>query len=824
MRLRYLIMIRHLRFYIPVLLLALLIVLLAAGCSAPVSPPSEVAEGLSPTPEATATRVSTSTPTPTASPTASPTLTPTDTPTSTPTSTPTPVVPEQLSQARQAMVNGDYASAVSHYNAFLSAFPDSPQADDARFELARAWLAAGEPGQAIPLLETLAGNQAAIDRSPEILWWLGRAYSDVDARKAADAYLRYAELSPELKLDALFAAADVLLAAKDAKGAADAYNQVLSIAPDLATAFRAREGLADAALLDDNFEEAIAQYQAIIEQARNPAYRSKILYQLGQLQARAGREEEAWASYRQAIQESNSSYYAYLSLVELVNAEQPVDDRLRAEIDVQAEAYLPAIGILTKLLAGNPEDAADLHRLLARAYEGLEDYASAAGAWRQVLASTTDEAVKNEAWMGLGRSLWRQGLRDEARKVYLQAAEQSTDPDAAATALWWAAVLAGQDNGRWEQAAADFLWLAHKFPDSDYADQAGFRAGLINYRLGNFDVARALWQEHAGAGDSTWHAAAHFWLGKLLMEQGKEQEALAHWQETARRWDETDFYGVRARQKLQEAGIAPTPTPASDETGDQQEAMVWAAGLAGQDVSVFTQTPPEFRRIQELHRVGEESTAHRELEALRRQWKEDPVKLLQVSLFARELGYYDTSIRAARQLVALSGKPLMEAPRYVQELVYPTPYEELVLAAAGHYGVDPALFYALIRQESLFWAPASSYVGAMGLTQIMPGTGKSAARQLAMEDFQVSDLLKPYISLNMGAYILSEELRRNDGDVLRSLAAYNAGPGNASFWWELSDGDPDLFVELISFRETQHYVRTITVQANHYRRLYPELR
>jgi soluble lytic murein transglycosylase len=76
----------------------------------------------------------------------------------------------------------------------------------------------------------------------------------------------------------------------------------------------------------------------------------------------------------------------------------------------------------------------------------------------------------------------------------------------------------------------------------------------------------------------------------------------------------------------------------------------------------------------------------------------------------------------------------------------------------------------------------------------------------------------------MGAYILSEELRRNDGDVLRSLAAYNAGPGNASFWWELAEGDPDLFVELISFRETQHYVRTITVQANHYRRLYPELR
>ncbi len=722
------------------------------------------------------------------------------------------------------MINGDYATAVTQFNAFLSAFPQHPLAAEARFELARAWLAAGEPQQAIPLLEELAADEAFVNSTPEVLWWLGRAYSDVDAHKAADAYWRYAELSPDLKLDALFAAADGLLAAKDAAGASEAFARALDAAPDLARAFRAREGLAQAALLADNREEAIAQYQAILEQARNPAYRAKILYQLGQQQAAAGRETEAWASYNQAVQEAPTSWYAYLSLVELVNAEQPVDDRLRAEIDVHAEAYLPAIGILTQLLAGNPEDADQLYRLLAKAYEGLEDYSNAAGAWRQVLSLTADEKIKNEAWMGLGRSLWRQGKRDEARQVYLQAAQQSTDPDSAATALWWAAVLAGQDNGKWEQAAADFMWLARKFPDSDYAEQAGFRAGLINYRLGNDDVAQSLWEEHSAAGDSTWHAAAHFWLGKLLMAQGKKQEALAHWQETASRWDETDFYGVRARQKLQEAGIEATPTPAATGSGDVQEAKAWAAGLAGQDVAVFEQTPPEFRRILELHRVGEENTAHRELEALRRQWKDDPVKLLQASLFARELRYYDTSIRAARQLVALSDQPLMAAPRFVQELVYPTPYEDLALAAAQHYGVDPALFYALIRQESLFWAPASSYVGAMGLTQIMPGTGQSAARQLAMDDFQVSDLLKPYISLNMGAYILSEELRRYDGDVFRALAAYNAGPGNSSFWWKLAEGDPDLFVELISFRETQHYVRTITVQANHYRRLYPELR
>jgi TolA-binding protein len=260
-----------------------------------------------------------------------------------------------------------------------------------------------------------------------------------------------------------------------------------------------------------------------------------------------------------------------------------------------------------------------------------------------VLANAPDEATKVEAWMGLGRSLWRQGLRDEAREVYLQAAESITNPDAAATALWWAAVLAGQDNEKWLQAADDFMRLAREFPDSDYADQAGFRAGLIHYRLGDYETARELWTEHSATGDGTWRAAAHFWLGKLLQQEGKEQEALAHWQETAQRWDEQEFYGVRARQELQKAGIAPTPTPVPDSAGDLQEAKAWAAAMAGQDVAVFDQTPPEFERIEALHRVGEETQAHRELE------EELQRRNLQITALKSKLEFQSRQLAEARQ-------------------------------------------------------------------------------------------------------------------------------------------------------------------------------
>ena len=52
---------------------------------------------------------------------------------------------------------------------------------------------------------------------------------------------------------------------------------------------------------------------------------------------------------------------------------------------------------------------------------------------------------------------------------------------------------------------------------------------------------------------------------------------------------------------------------------------------------------------------------------------------------------------------------------------------------------------------------------------------------------------------------------------------WQGGPSNVTYWRKLAGSDDDLFLELVSFAETQLYLRTIAVQANHYRRMYPEL-
>lgn len=82
-------------------------------------------------------------------------------------------------------------------------------------------------------------------------------------------------------------------------------------------------------------------------------------------------------------------------------------------------------------------------------------------------------------------------------------------------------------------------------------------------------------------------------------------------------------------------------------------------------------------------------------------------------------------------------------------------------------GIDPALVHAVIRAESAYRPEAVSPKGAIGLMQVMPGTGRR---------FGVHDLAAPENNLKAGTAYLKHLLDRY-GNVPLALAAYNAGEG-----------------------------------------------
>jgi soluble lytic murein transglycosylase-like protein len=126
-----------------------------------------------------------------------------------------------------------------------------------------------------------------------------------------------------------------------------------------------------------------------------------------------------------------------------------------------------------------------------------------------------------------------------------------------------------------------------------------------------------------------------------------------------------------------------------------------------------------------------------------------------------------------------------------------TPFAAEITAAAQANGLDPALLAGLIKQESGFNPTAGSPAGARGLAQLMPGTAAGLG---------VTNVLDPVQSINGGAKYLKQQLDAFGGDVVKALAAYNAGPGAVK-----------RFGGVPPYAETQNYVKAVQAHAATFR-------
>ncbi|HEY3342847.1 MAG TPA: lytic transglycosylase domain-containing protein, partial [Anaerolineae bacterium] len=238
---------------------------------------------------------------------------------------------------------------------------------------------------------------------------------------------------------------------------------------------------------------------------------------------------------------------------------------------------------------------------------------------------------------------------------------------------------------------------------------------------------------------------------------------------------------------------------------------------------------PRFARGNTLWRIGLQSEATDEFDALRSAYSDHVLAMYQLALYFRDIGLYRLSISTADTLIHLtSARTISETPAFIAKLVYPIYYSDLIAANASEYGLDPLLVAGLIRQESLFEAFAESGASAFGLMQVVPSTANGIQTALDWPpNYSERDLTRPYVSIRFGTYYLARQ-RDSDalkGDLYGALAAYNGGPGMAMRWRERSGGDPDAFYMTMpldgsGYRETQAYIRTVTTNYAIYHRLY----
>jgi len=273
-------------------------------------------------------------------------------------------------------------------------------------------------------------------------------------------------------------------------------------------------------------------------------------------------------------------------------------------------------------------------------------------------------------------------------------------------------------------------------------------------------------------------SAWRYWRARALVAKGRQEEGRAILAGLA---SETSFYGMLAFESQGQRYLVPISNPVDPPPG------ALAAFAARADV----------KRVVKLVELDMRSESVREWAYIVRGLSDE--SLLIAADYARRAGLYDRAINAADRTQA----------RHDYSLRYLAPYRNDFDAAAKANDIDVAMLYGIARQESRFIAGIVSSAGAVGLMQLMPGTARWVAKQLARSDYQPGRIGNTDLNTQFGAYYFKYWLERLDRMPALAAAAYNAGPGRAQAWRPAAPLEGAIWVETIPFNETRDYVKKV---------------
>jgi len=628
----------------------------------------------------------------------------------------------------------------------------------------------------------------------------------------------------------------------DLEAAVSTLREVLSDGVTTSFDLQALESLGDAYLDAGDATSALRWYEEMLEAAADGDL-AKALYKIGLAHEELGETDRALERYATAVTAHPSTAGARDALKRGRAVSRSFTDRYHQGLVAYHDGRLrDAAEFFTHYLKHDAgEFAAQAAYHLGRCQQRQGNFRGAAREYERAVELGAEGGYADLAWSKLAFCLRRLGRIDESVAAYDRYAALYADRIGTAHILWEKARLLEEEQ-RWDEARDAFSALADRYPSSERAGDALFRAGLCLYKLGKYREAAADFATLYASSTGARAARALYWVGKVDERFGRIDSAIERYREAAGAARDS-FYGRRALERLAfledgrpEPATSPQPaTLASRPPGLpwSQERRDFAAWLAEWHERVYVpgvsaamrerlSEDPTFVRADHFLCLHMPGPAAAELSKLEAGFASDPRMLDVLIGYYERNGFHRRAIRFAERMLRLSpADEISDAPVYLRRKICPAHWRDVVVRECAKRGVDPSLFFSLIRQESLFESVARSGPGARGLSQIMPETGKWIARRLGHRGFAVSRLNDPETNIEFGAYYLSQQLADFDGDVLRALAAYNGGPGNVKRWWNYGGtGDSDVFFEDIGFAETRDYVERVYRYSGIYREIY----
>jgi tetratricopeptide (TPR) repeat protein len=397
--------------------------------------------------------------------------------------------------------------------------------------------------------------------------------------------------------------------------------------------------------------------------------------------------------------------------------------------------------------------------------------------------SMAPDTLRARADLFRARTLRAAGNSRQAYDAYRDfAASWPLDPTARE-----AAYLAGKyydGEQEWANAADAYLTSLRSTGTWEGDERAYWRGGFCLYMSGQGSKGDSLWHEAIRLWPyGYWRDEMLFWSARYANRSGYHTSEV-HLLEQVASEHPWEFYGMLAAERIGRQyalRLRPTSITLCDHQETERAMDMCSRGYGALAVEMlrYGESGDPGRRAIALGLLGEHGQSISLLRALDTRLREENRSMLPDSLLC---------------------------------WFFPSPYKSLCETATDTMHLSADYVQGIMREESYFDRWVISSAGARGLIQLMPGTAYDVARWNGLPALSEEQFFEPGNSILYGSLYINRQWRNYQGESVLFLAAYNAGPGNASRWVDMhgwDPQDPELYIEQITYRETRIYVKKV---------------
>jgi len=401
--------------------------------------------------------------------------------------------------------------------------------------------------------------------------------------------------------------------------------------------------------------------------------------------------------------------------------------------------------------------------------------------------------------------MWvREGDAAAATKLYLRVS--ASDKRRSEEALYYAARTEATI-GDPQLADLYYSQLLRRFAKGLKAESAQCEQVLNWLALGRAEQAYAALTKMAA--DSTYRGTRGILLelsGVAAEAAGKTDAAIAAYRAVINEYS-VQLPGLFARQRLRKLGV-----PADNKPNPAQR------NAYALDASVSART----RWLSEWGLDELSARSYREEEAAEESKRRRSRQAQCANWAAVSFGPRGFALSSDLKDKVKSTDLLTDQSRWAFDCRFPTPYSAIVSAEEAERALPSLLTYAIMKQESGFDPEIVSPANARGLLQLLDETARRTAVDVLHTDDTAPppNLFEPRENIRLGAAYMRRLLDLFGGNLVLTVAAYNAGPKAVTLWARHATAIPmELFAARIPYNETRGYVDHVLSNLGMYRYL-----